>query len=187
MDILHRRFEPLPLNSTEEVVLPRGISLFRSIPPHRSCKDAGIPENFCVCYISKAVDVDNPDVIKVAKLIVETINKMLQHLQQKCDTLQLRSVKDAAILNSGITHTGYSYKSTYLSNLFAKQNSDFPLRYKVLLETEPVGGIFEGTVDVNDSGDLSVVGEITRNNRYGNQSSCISEKTLMPFCNCRLP
>jgi sulfur relay (sulfurtransferase) DsrC/TusE family protein len=51
-------------NSTQQVTSRIGHSLFEEIPIKRNCKDAKVPENFCVC-MKKQDEQLNTQVLKV--------------------------------------------------------------------------------------------------------------------------
>ena len=55
---------------------------------------------------------------------------------------------------------------------------------RIILEAKPSGALFEGLLRGTTS-HFQVVGEISRVNRYGNQSVCVDNPTLRKFCFCR--
>jgi hypothetical protein len=54
------------------------------------------------------------------------------------------------------------------------------------IETLPSKGIFEATVQYEGESNMKVLGEISRINRYNNQSACIPDikDTLKLYCLC---
>ncbi|KAF2362749.1 hypothetical protein FHG87_006496 [Trinorchestia longiramus] len=57
--------------------------------------------------------------------------------------------------------------------------------YTLILQTNPGGGRFEGSVMKKEDGSLHHIGSISRINIYGNQSSCIQNSELKKFCYCK--
>lgn len=59
----------------------RGASLLRSLNPRRTCRDAGIPEEFCVCQQETRVDQNSATVNRTvqsgANVIVRRINQII--------------------------------------------------------------------------------------------------------------
>jgi hypothetical protein len=51
-------------------------------------------------------------------------------------------------------------------------------KYLLVIETSPGDAKFEATVHYVSDSDVEISGDISRINRYGDQSKCIDEKTL---------
>jgi hypothetical protein len=76
-----------------------------------------------------------------------------------------------------------------LSNFNTKQ--DQTGRYFILFHTNYGNALFEGTVDYAEFGPRGIKDEMTmieepfRLDRYGNQSYCVEDSFLKPFCYCK--
>lgn len=165
----------------------RGISLFQPVPSDRSCADAWVPESYCPCYTSVVVDVtNNPVIDSIAAAMVQDINKLFSHLPE-CVELTLHKVRDARQIQQAMEYmhseqTGLTGISVFQ---FFQPEKDHKNRYELSIETVPGHGIFEASYIVFGRKSISLLGEIVRTNRYGNQSDCVTDKRLKPFCYCR--
>ena len=55
-----------------------GHSLFEAVSPHRTCKDMLIPDHYCTCITSLAIDLDSPLAISAARYIIIYLNDKLK-------------------------------------------------------------------------------------------------------------
>lgn len=161
---------------------PRGISLFQPIPASRSCKDAWLLENYCSCNEEKPVDTNSSVVQMIAKAIVQKINKILDPIKDKCETLELSNVLSSHGVSSGMKVV--SKKSTYFG-FFSRNDVPRSTKYNVKIQVLPSNGTFETMVEVASSGVMNFLGKITRTNRYGSQSACIYDRIRRQFCFCK--
>lgn len=182
VDILHKNFKKPTVQVYKHKV--RGISLFRAVPEDRSCADAAIPESFCACYKSSAINVTNNTFIsRIAEKIVEVINKKLSNHPQ-CQKLSLSTVFSAAEVSLGLKHVGTSH-NTLSFYRFAKPEGNRQ-GYIIDLETIPGNARFEASCEYSSNAGLKITGNIDRTNMYGNQSACVDDKILKTFCFCKL-
>ncbi|XP_067001262.2 uncharacterized protein [Anabrus simplex] len=148
-----------------------GYSPFRNVPRNRTCAQAGIPYNYCICAREKTLTPQEPAVVEVARDLVNHVNGLLSIVgEDKCVPLVLNEVTNAQLI---------------LPNAHVVQPKGFVATYRVTVKVEPSGGLLEGTLERNawrTSG--KVVGEVSRINRYGNQSHCIQDKILKLYCYC---
>uniref|UniRef100_A0A0L8I6Q3 Uncharacterized protein n=2 Tax=Octopus bimaculoides TaxID=37653 RepID=A0A0L8I6Q3_OCTBM len=144
------------------------ISLFRKIPLNRSCESAAIKPHWCTCHFFTSVAVNNTIVIIVANYLVSYINNMILNSSKLCAKLELQKIINAEVSVSYFGNQVQTHKD-----------------YRVIIQTHPGGGLFEGTERYysNDK-QLSLMGEISRINRYGNQSDCIHDNLLRKYCYC---
>jgi hypothetical protein len=161
----------------------RGISLFREIPESRSCKDAHIPEHYCPCYSSQKISNKDPTVQSIAIFITSRINDKFQHHHQ-CQKLKLKEVNEASVIDSNLIkhHPRFTIR-----NVLHRSDIDARLqkRYIISLTTIPGNAKFESTVEVAKNDHMTILDDvITRTNMYKNQSACIKERLLKPFCFC---
>lgn len=160
--------------------MPRGISLFLPIPQSRTCYFAGITQHWCTCHERKPISTTDSNVQKCARMIVETINKMVK-IYPQCQQLSLNSISDAniGVSNKGIvniTKTQDRFKTLNTANHFA----DITVR----MQTKPGYAEFEATVRVHESGKLELTGSISRTNLYGKQSFCVDDYKIKLYCFC---
>jgi len=70
---------------------PRGLSLLRPLPA-RTCEQAGIPDDFCVCQREKQVNVSDQKVVTAASEIISHVNGLLSNHSKKCAYLSLHRI-----------------------------------------------------------------------------------------------
>ncbi|GAB1608462.1 uncharacterized protein LOC115213966 [Argonauta hians] len=178
-DILSSNFD----HSNRKIFsMTKGISLFSSISKQRSCVDAGISENYCPCYKTKPLNSTENDVSRfIAKFILDKINYLLLPWGTICRTLKLNRIKSSDKI---VPHANLREKFSLFSSLSKKQESDAGT-YTVVIETVPGMSLFEASVNYKSKSDISLLGEISRINRYGNQSRCIRNKRMRLYCYCK--
>lgn len=182
-DIVHANFSPKKRSELSNVHL-RGISLFDEIPKSRSCKDAEIPEHFCPCYSSDTVSPEDGEVQKIATHVTARLNERLRHLRSRCAELKLHKVNSASVVDSNLVQTQSRFT---IRNLIHQSDigSRLKKRFIVTMTTIPGHAQFESTVELDKVGQMTILNDvIARTNRYKNQSACISERLLKPFCFC---
>lgn len=154
-----------------------GVSLFGEVSRDRTCERAGIPSEYCSCGSEVPVELNNPVVLKAAAALVEKVNDLLNSDQldepfvssRRCARLSLRRVHDA-------------------QELFVvddvKETADGTRRLRVTVEVLPSAAMLEGLMLVNGDEQFDVFGDISRINKYGNQSHCIRHAVLRKYCYC---
>lgn len=142
-------------------------SLFEKIEENRSCSDGGIAQHWCTCEGYNSISNKNERAQKIGKYVVDQLNQLTQSFSEgyKCAKYQLGSVE--AI--------GRSEKKTGM------KNSNFEA-YLILVKTSPFA-MFEATVKV-ENGNFSLLGDISRLNRYGPYTGCINNDRLRKYCFC---
>lgn len=157
-----------------------GQSLFEPLPLNRTCKDAGIQEQYCACLKWQAVDISHPHVAKAAKVSLNYINELLRsyHMTDTlCHQLQLKAILEA-------------YQKMPIresQNLISNNGGNGTCSYQINFQTTPGDGVFEAFLRRNTYGDFNIYGEIDRVNLYGDQPSCIAKKLpyMRPYCLCK--
>ncbi len=151
-----------------------GISLFEEIPETRDCNKASISEHFCSC--SEDIKIYNLEVIKpIAMKVVEKINFLTMGLRENCVSFEFDSIHAAYErihsnnLNDDSEDVFTKIKKTYLIQVYVK----------------PGKALFESTVKIFDENNIEVIGDISRINKYGNQSHCINNPILEKYCFCK--
>nr|XP_022339282.1 uncharacterized protein LOC111134497 isoform X3 [Crassostrea virginica]XP_022339283.1 uncharacterized protein LOC111134497 isoform X3 [Crassostrea virginica]XP_022339284.1 uncharacterized protein LOC111134497 isoform X3 [Crassostrea virginica] len=181
VDILESDFQRSKNPVNELAKLPRGISLFREIPERRSCDDAAIPGDYCVCDSYEPMDAKSAISKDIGQFLVSHINQALSKHGDKCAILQLSEIKDSFFVKSNLQRRRENEEFT-LRTLF-RSDPDIK-KYLNVFETRPGNALFEALVSTNDNGSYDVIGRINRVNKYGNQSWCIDEKFSKPLCFC---
>ena len=176
LDISVGNFQGLAPDTSNEV--SRGLSLFSEIPEARSCADAWIPMDYCACYKSRPLQIDNNKELKrISEAIVAYINDVLSS-EKYCKTLYLNRIVSAESMTLGL-----QYKPIPLiGNLFKPEENR--ISYSVVIETEPGLATFDASCDVDPSGSLYIHPIIDRTNEYGNQSYCVDNAALIHLCYC---
>ena len=149
----------------------RGISLFREIPPERTCLQAGIDTHWCACQEVWSLPLNDSVVQRASVKLVATINSITSDFRKICQLLSLSQTIKAAFYTQA--------SSTFLTN---------EMNYLITVRTTPGKGLFESTMKYNILLDQFTVlkQDISRINAYGNQSNCVMEAdpSLRGFCHC---
>lgn len=153
-----------------------GISLFDQVPRERTCKQAGIPSEYCSCSSEVPIELNNPLVWKAAVALVEKVNDLLMNSDEldepvvsRCARLSLRRIHDAQeLLVDDVKETAGGSR-----------------RLRVTVEVLPSAAMLEGMMLVNNDEEFDVSGDISRINKYGNQSHCIRHEVLRKYCYCQ--
>uniref|UniRef100_A0AC35GA97 Uncharacterized protein n=1 Tax=Panagrolaimus sp. PS1159 TaxID=55785 RepID=A0AC35GA97_9BILA len=157
--------------------LPRGISLFSSIPTNRTCFSAEIPSQFCPCFKEYEIPLTNDTTF--ADLILEKIHNYFaeKNVLNKCAKMELDSIKSISL--------SLPPSKLSLDELQPSLKGDL-YHYRIQFQVKPPSNaIFEGIVVKNKfSGEMKVLNDIERNNRYGNTSHCVDNELLKKLCYC---
>lgn len=156
---------------TKRSHMPRSISLFLPIPDRRTCFLADIPDTYCGCFDRISIPINESIVQFAAKFIVDEINQILEPHLTKCAQLKLHLIRHASFMSNAVRFN--EYHPFRLQDVF------------VQLQTVPGYGIFEATVR-STAGRSTLSDDITRINRYENQSYCVDDANLKKFCRCKI-
>ncbi|GFO05123.1 hypothetical protein PoB_003162800 [Plakobranchus ocellatus] len=168
----------------------RGISLFKEIPPERTCQHAGIAAHWCTCLDWKNVSVNDPGVQRAVRTVVDTLNKYTAAYRKDCALLSVLSVDMASTMQPKQEVLNFKSESyeTWKVDLSGKVTNGLRL-YQLMLTTQPGGGKFEVTISHNLIEDVMSVSEkeISRINKYGNDPACILQKNkqIRAYCYCK--
>ncbi|KAK7864712.1 hypothetical protein R5R35_010964 [Gryllus longicercus] len=144
-----------------------GCSLFRAVPA-RSCPQAGVASEYCVCVREVALRAGDEAVQAAAQALVAHVNALLR--RAPCAPLALARVHSAQLL---------------LPNGGVSTPKGFAVEVRVAVRVAPSDALLEGTVERDAWEPLGRVrGEVARINKYGNQSHCIGDRTLRLYCYC---
>ena len=147
----------------------RSISLFREIPEERTCADAQIPAEYCVCArfskpkLSPALDN------YLGMVLRDKVSFLTKPQRLKCVDPRLHSVE--SILEE--TETGKTAKKGFRV-------------FRVRITTEPGSAMFEATLQFDvKKNSARVVGEVARTNMYRGQADCMSTVQMRRYCYCK--
>jgi hypothetical protein len=105
-------------------------------------------------------------------ILVEHLNSLLKPYGA-CSQLQLAEVKSATV----------EYP---LEHLYDKTKDQGLKDYVLVVLTTPGDALFEGTVRHHiGNSSIQVVGGVSRINRYGSQSSCVTDFHMKLYCYCK--
>ena len=142
-----------------------GISLLETLPGNRTCKEAGVPSQWCACVKLAQIPMNSQKIILSAIRLVKSINRELESKAPgKCTMYKLHRVMNAespAIQGAVKLDT---FKTMYTSNTIF-----------VTVKVTPGPAMFRALVP--SRGNLDV--EVERLDRYGNQSYCIEKDPLL--------
>lgn len=155
----------------------KGNSLFLPISKERSCKDAGIDEEWCACTSYKKFSNNSDIADQLASYAVKTINSWLV-LFPVCQKYILDGVISVEIkVPPNVAHP--------LINLLEKQ------QFRVAFYVQPKQARFEVTIftgkgywKTGDKDKISMSTEIFRFNRYFS-TTCISDNLMRKICTCK--
>ncbi|XP_064637064.1 uncharacterized protein LOC135493574 isoform X2 [Lineus longissimus] len=185
-----RNFQPDEILSRKTSGLKRGISLFEEVLPSRSCDTASILTHWCTCHSEKDIDTNYPNVVKAADFLLRHMNSELDihNLGGMCEILSVHKVENAQeiVANDKVLHFKRSLGDVLGRTVtFGNRTSTF-VDYQLAVRTVPGDGLFETTVRFSEIDQtFAIVGDISRINRYGDQSSCINNFNMKKYCYCR--
>ncbi|CAK9291643.1 unnamed protein product [Gordionus sp. m RMFG-2023] len=172
-------------NMSEDI---RGFSFFEEIPFNRSCESAEIPFHYCPCNLigGGLADSKSKKFEIGAQLIVAKVNDLLKPFHDKCVTLKLNHIAVVRIFSINGQDYNPNYTIDFHNNSYNSiRSSNF--RLLLTVEVEPSEALFEASLKFNSITQSydKIVGDVSRINKYGNQSSCIIDQAMKKFCYCK--
>ncbi|KAH6928706.1 hypothetical protein HPB50_018757 [Hyalomma asiaticum] len=143
-----------------------GRSLMHEIPEARTCADAHIGAHWCVCDVRSNVTVSSTLALAMANQLVSWINALVARATRKCAEYRLLHVMDVTALKETPTDRA--------------QNTS---HYWVTVKLSPGNAVFEGTLRVSGE-TMTVLNDISRNDRYTWMSQCAWDHWLEKYCYC---
>ena len=145
---------------------PYGKSLFEEIPPNRTCQEAGIKRQYCLCNSYNPIPVSK-EVVETSQKVLDYVNSLMASYGNHCIPLTLNS----------------TYRA--FDSYYSKLNETYRI---VHFKTDPNNALLEGMVQMDSKNMKSVfkIENVSRLSRYGEQSDCISKQyfDIGPFCYC---
>ncbi|BFZ19059.1 hypothetical protein BsWGS_22098 [Bradybaena similaris] len=172
LDILNFQGKPgirdIKQPGIEDIKQP-GISLFNEIPRHRTCVDAGIPIELCLCNKLTKGNVSAKIEFILASSLMSHINWLAGKVINKCRELFIDSVLNVMEM---LSENPVDNQEHYM--------------YQITIRTKPNGAVYEGKYGVHKTtSKVQILGRITRLNLYRGQADCLNDTKLMPFCYCK--
>ncbi|XP_022230847.2 uncharacterized protein LOC111079839 [Drosophila obscura] len=171
----------LQLNATKPEQLPpltscpTSQSLLHALPEDRSCQEACIGDHWCPCNEFISVKL-NGEAYNLVKLTLYYINRwmILHHFNRHCERLLLADLDYAERKLLALDND----KETLYGSIII---------YRVRFHTNPPEGRFEATVRYHTEREILIdfdIEDVSRLNRYHNDSLCIKDKIAKKFCFC---
>lgn len=153
-----------------------GKSLLRKIPMSRTCSDIGIPPIYCACSSYKKINSSDVMVKNASVFVVSKVNNFLKDVKDLCTKLTLKETMRA--------------QKTVVNEKFIAEKHTKIVDYVVTVKVNPSKAIFEAGVRYNhDTKNMTLLGSISRLNKYAGQSDCLRKKknTLITerYCFCK--
>lgn len=150
-----------------------GSSPFRRISNKRTCNDAGIPQEYCICTREVQLSTNDTRVKSISQDLLVHMNNVLlgdSINQGLCVPLELTNILSAQLLSQGPQ---------------VAKPQGFRVLYRITIQVSPSDGLFEGTLELDAwSKQGRVVGDVNRLNLYGKQSECVHDNILRLYCFC---
>ncbi|CAH1374189.1 uncharacterized protein [Tenebrio molitor] len=169
-DILYRSDNSYKIQPS--LACPKCKSLFQRIDEDRSCDDAAISQHLCTCMGHFYIDPNSRIVKKATYFALDKLRSTVNSFfdgPRMCATYDLKH-----IISSGITETFYNKKHESVNYLL------------IVFETFPKA-VFEATVSISYQNFIplfTLQGIISRVDRYGNTSACVTDPILRKYCHC---
>ncbi|KAL7635805.1 UNVERIFIED_CONTAM: hypothetical protein RMT77_013622 [Armadillidium vulgare] len=170
-DILEEKYS----NTNYLLINPREcnkrISLFQRLPVTRTCTDIGMLPQFCACQSNVELKDAGGMFKKIEYYLSSFLNNKLSHFPE-CSKIKSLEVQKAF---KSLKETTYLDTVVNLLTVQALYN--------------PGNALIEATLiwdKANKNTSFIVSGEISRVNKYGNQSKCVSNNTeMVKICVCK--
>lgn len=165
--------QPPPRTTADE---PYGRSLFTAIPLNRTCQEAGIPDEFCLCH--PFTELANRETVSaLANFMVDLLNEKLQKYADKCVPLSLVTVLKAKIA-ADLTNDGKPKMRQFLLRIVTAPNTGtVEMAFKALADAS--GRLVDGTKTAK------AVSGVLRLDQYWQQSICVANTAVESICYCR--
>jgi hypothetical protein len=154
-----------------------------------------------MCLNSRQLPVDDSVVTAAASNLVQILNDILTYNDPHglCARLRLHAVHGAdslqavheadrlAVREEDRTHGVFSFQADH--GVFSSQDvvsSQSDVIVQLTVETTPGGALFEATLRRHsDAHPFTLVGDVSRINKYGIQSECVDVGDIKKICYCK--
>ncbi|CAC5408967.1 unnamed protein product [Mytilus coruscus] len=173
----------------KEIKQKRSLSLLHEIPEDRTCDDAGILPHWCTCSKIEKLNIQNKTVIKIGNTMVSKINQDLKDSFAVCEKLYLKSIKYALLVipSDKVLRFKRTRKHVKDRKVIYGDHLKSLFGYQITVQTKPGDAVFEGTLRFDEKRKTyDLVGDVSRINKYGDQSHCIEQHHLKKLCYCKI-
>lgn len=169
----------------------RSYSYFDPFPKRTGCLEAGIPSDFCPCF--SEIEIPTTEANEAAGELMRIMNDLLENTEQTEEyEMDSRELKEYMCTPMEIANVEYSsVRLPMLSVVNDIRSEDTPLQsfslqYHIVVRAKPPShALLESTLEHNlKTNAWSSLGEIERNNKYGNTSFCVNDRILKKICHC---
>ena len=167
----------------------RGISILKEISERRTCYDASIGMNWCMCYPQIPIDITvRPRyIVEAAEAIVNFMNQAIAAVgyQEKCAILELKTIHSASIIKYD-DYIPRNMEIVLKSNLHDKRGKIKERAVVLMVEVEPSREIYQTTVIVNaaNGNSYEVWDYVSVVTKTGSGSSCEGMIRAAKYCFC---
>ena len=148
---------------------PSCTSLFQEVPYERSCEDASIANHWCTCQNYQPLNAENGMVTSGAKFLVNTLNDKVASYGWKTKKCAKFVVSKIISSNISVNDKNWYKNETYLL---------------MIVRTRPTA-VFEMTIKILDSGNMTLQGGISRLDFYKSHSYCVKNSIAKMYCYCK--
>ncbi|XP_054706526.1 uncharacterized protein LOC129216339 [Uloborus diversus] len=167
----------------------RGTTLFGPIFGNRTCQTAGIPDHYCTCETEETISNEDPRAKEAATVLVNYINNFLDSHRNQCSLLSLSEIRRTDLIlpnQKTVADSRRQPNMTWRDILLEYGKAKGIIsKLRVIVKTVPGNALFEGTLQYReDDKSMTVLGDISRINKYGSQSMCVKDAILRKYCYC---
>lgn len=171
LDILNSYY-----NGAQRDTLSRGLSLLYPIPSERTCTQAGIPRQYCMCIQYQPLNLSLGYIEQPALAVINHLNSLLQSYSY-CHRVTLSSIvraeKSRKLVHETDTVASHADSITY------------PSEIRIVILTNPNRALFETLLERTKDRVWRVKGQVQRLNAYKNTADCMKDKVLRKYCTCK--
>ncbi|EFP07084.1 hypothetical protein CRE_12874 [Caenorhabditis remanei] len=169
----------------------RSYSYFDPFPKRTGCFEAGIPSDFCPCF--SEIEIPKTEAKEAADELMQIVNDLLENTEQTEEyEMDSKELKEYMCTPMEIDNIEYSSVRLPMLSVVKDVKSEdaplqsFSLQYHIVVRAKPPSyALLESTLEHNLKTDTwSSLGEIERNNKYGNTSFCVNDRILKKICHC---
>ncbi|XP_013115158.2 uncharacterized protein LOC106092779 [Stomoxys calcitrans] len=167
----------MSLGKNESIDLPLSCStcqtLLATVLEDRTCSMAGIEDHWCTCTPFETLDKDSEEMANITQLVIDEMNNYLNRsvYADQCVPLLLKRVVEANLRLD--LHQDVHY---------------LPLQeYRMNFETSPNDALFDASFQHDkEQNTITIdVTEISRLNRYAEDSKCVDDNIVKKYCICK--
>lgn len=152
-----------------------GKSLFTPIPINRTCPEAGIPDEFCLCNpLSELTHTES--ISTLANFIVDYLNFKLEKYADKCVKLKLGTVLKAKIAADLAVNSKPKRRQFLLRITTLPGNGNVEMALNALADKNGL---------IVDKKTIKTVSDVLRLDQYWQQSMCVSNTAVENICYCK--